>query len=434
MSSLTKLTEDFIDGRINDQGIEELQYRLSDKEEGWQEAMDIMEQHTLLNGLFSDNSVANGVMEKIRQKHEDLRVSNVMDKIRARHHQEEEPAAISFKRIPVYLAAAAALILSFVILKPANTPEVIAKVSNINGVISLIRDGESLPLTKGMEVLNQDILLNEGSGTVKLNDNSEVTVYLDTELKLKKENEDWLFLLSKGKVMANVTPQKGQFRVVTNDLEVSVVGTQFTVSKMNEVSHLKVFEGKVRAQHKNGEPFLLTANQEFKVNQDKILVEPREITEVYRADFEKQIPEGDLFGQVLPCSQLPPGNDSEFAVKATKTDVNGSRVIKGVYIINQKGIFTYKENMVIRFKYWMNPNCHWLGVFMRSDKAKINIYGSNKATSKKWQIAEFPIEEITPKNKNKELKIGDVISRIHIMTHGSDDSICYIDDIQIIQK
>ncbi|CAM1346628.1 FecR family protein [Tenacibaculum insulae] len=101
--------------------------------------------------------------------------------------------------------------------------------------------------------------------TVKLPDNSIVQLSADANLKFNKENWDNNRLVTlSGKAYFEV--EKGSsFTVSTNEGNVTVLGTKFTVNASKNFFEVQCFEGKVKAISKNKNEIILTKGKAFRV-------------------------------------------------------------------------------------------------------------------------------------------------------------------------
>ena len=101
--------------------------------------------------------------------------------------------------------------------------------------------------------------------TVNLPDNSIVQLSADANLKFNKENWDNNRLVTlSGKAYFEV--EKGSsFTVSTNEGNVTVLGTKFTVNASKNFFEVQCFEGKVKAISKNKDKIILTKGKAFRV-------------------------------------------------------------------------------------------------------------------------------------------------------------------------
>lgn len=440
MSRLLELTEQFMNQSLNDTEKLEFDQLYQSEHKDYKLASEMIEHDSLIFGLLSeeDENLPQQVIEALKTQRDQKNTDAVMDYIRKKEgdsHLKESPVSV---RSIVYkvIALAAFLVLAFIIPgKIATKGQQLAILTDLNGPVTILRAGSKIDGEKGVEIFDGDIIRSDDQAEVVLNDKSTLRLLFNTEIQVSKDKQDWLIYLTKGVVDLVVSKQKGSFRVNSPAMNAVVVGTEFSLSYFSGNSHLKVKEGHVKAKPASGKVFVdVYRGQELSGNQKSLDYDPRKIQKWMFADFEQSLPEGDLYGNIKSTKNIPVGNNSEFAIEAVKTDVLGAKVMKGVYLINERGIFTYKKNQYVRFKYWMNDEGHWLGVFMHSTHNKVSSYGTKKPTFGQWQEVEFAMEEILPKVKNKPFDYGDVITHIHIMADGSDDSEFYIDDISIIQK
>ncbi|MCM8533830.1 MAG: FecR family protein [Lentisphaeraceae bacterium] len=442
MSRLLELTELFLDQSLEGDQKLEFEQLYQPEHEDFKAASELIEHDALLIGMMAENdeSLPQQVIKEIETKSDQKNTDAVMDYIRKKEGTsvlEESP--VNIKSI-VYKVIALAAFLTLALVVPGKImakvkTDSFATLSDLNGPVTIVRNGKGIDGERGVELYEGDVVKSDGQAEITLVDKSTIRLLFNTEIKMSKDKDDWSIDLNKGVVDLVVTKQKGTFGVNSAAMNVVVVGTEFSLDYFSGSSHLKVKEGHVRAKPVTAKSFVdVYRGQELSSNKKNLDYDPRKIQKWMFADFEKSLPEGDLYGNIKSTKNIPLGNNSEFAIEAVKTDVMGSKVMKGVYLINKRGVFTYKKNQYVRFKYWMNEHGHWLGVFMRSELDKITAYGSKKPVFGKWQEVEFSMEEILPKVENKPFKYGDVITHIHLMTDGSNETEFYIDDLSIIQK
>jgi ferric-dicitrate binding protein FerR (iron transport regulator) len=173
-------------------------------------------------------------------------------------------AIIRFRAGGLVAAAAAAIVLISVGIgswgggtptpPPADAPApVLARayglgltVGHVNGAP---QGGEGLAVHEGEAVLNRG-----GAGSIQLEDGTRVDLRADTTIALHRERDGGISVVvspghepSSGEVYCEVAKQKDHpFRVVTNALSATVVGTKFLVRATGRESSVAVVEGRVQ--------------------------------------------------------------------------------------------------------------------------------------------------------------------------------------------
>ncbi|MEM0912030.1 MAG: FecR domain-containing protein [Pseudomonadota bacterium] len=118
-----------------------------------------------------------------------------------------------------------------------------------------------------------------GKGEIKelvLTDDTKVTLDADSQITIKMYNDKRTVKLTRGQAFFNVTDDKQRPFIVSGaDLNVTVVGTQFSVKVTETISRVAVAEGKVDVSYPifiNGKPqnvkekIALTAGQQISAN------------------------------------------------------------------------------------------------------------------------------------------------------------------------
>jgi transmembrane sensor len=106
---------------------------------------------------------------------------------------------------------------------------------------------------------------------ITLSDKSTITLNTNSEIKVTLTNEQRKVDLISGEAFFNVTSNKDRpFIVTSGQQEITVVGTQFNVHKMQTGIEVAVLEGIVQVQQKLN---VKTENQLKPVGQDKYLLE-----------------------------------------------------------------------------------------------------------------------------------------------------------------
>jgi hypothetical protein len=115
---------------------------------------------------------------------------------------------------------------------------------------SILREGQSIPISAGMLLQTGDVLRTATDVTAVLNfppEATRLTLLPETELKLAEMSRGKHFELRAGKLEASVARQR-PFRPMslkTPQAEARVVGTRFTLLAATNMTRLDVIEGKV---------------------------------------------------------------------------------------------------------------------------------------------------------------------------------------------
>ena len=206
-----------------------------------------------------------------------------------------------------------------------------------------------------------------------------------------------------------------------------------------QASLVKVTEGQVESIVEGvSKKFIIKAGQEFKAQDKNVIFQPRKISNLEKTilsfDFENnKLPQGNSNSKIV--SKFPQGNSSTYVAQGILGKQTGKdNKLKGFYLEKKNGIFTYQKNLVIRFDYWMNSQCFWLGVWARTDNGNLNVYKALSPSFNKWATAELPLKELISQTNGQTLKVGDIVSRLHLMTNGSQEATIYIDNIRIFSR
>ncbi|MCM8529628.1 MAG: FecR domain-containing protein [Lentisphaeraceae bacterium] len=186
-----------------------------------------------LHDLLQDDQAGAEFVDYCLEMHASAQVAS--DLLEGKTSQSRlDTKTISFhKHLPKVLALAAALILVLWVSRPKPVEPTLTKNRSLESNSNL--------LTSGMKITT------EKYAPYKLDDGSKIEILGNAKVRSNKE----IFLKS-GIVI--VTAQKqinGQLKVVTEDATATVVGTQFTVRKLNYGTSLEVSEGTVAFTHKD---------------------------------------------------------------------------------------------------------------------------------------------------------------------------------------
>lgn len=174
-------------------------------------------------------------------------------------------------RIPSWmpLAAGVALAVIGLLLLAAGgvfgPAEVMAEVDAVDGELwKVAANGMLVPWSLGEEVREGERLRTaKGSGAVvRLTDGSRIEMGERAELSLNPGWRGTTIRLDRGQVLVEAAPQHdGELYVATDDCQVSVVGTVFSVNHGLKGSRVSVLEGEVHVARRGGKDVLLPGDQ-----------------------------------------------------------------------------------------------------------------------------------------------------------------------------
>lgn len=181
-------------------------------------------------------------------------------------------AADSHRRWPRLLAAAAVLALTVLATGwlfqsglPFGPAAVIAEIEAVDGALLTLADGTAVgPLEPGASLLEgQRVRTTKQSGAVlRLADGSRIEMAERAELSLDRGWSGTTIDLDGGRILVEAAKQKdGELHVATQDCQVAVVGTVFSVNHGVKGSRVSVLEGEVRVARRGGTDVLLPGDQ-----------------------------------------------------------------------------------------------------------------------------------------------------------------------------
>jgi ferric-dicitrate binding protein FerR (iron transport regulator) len=211
-------------------------------------------------------------------------------------------------------AAAAALIILGVVLKLTLVPApALATYRQAHGSLYTIEHSSGKDRSPG-ELDKQSIVnLSQGTFEFTLRNGNRGVVLAPAQFELRTENE---LLLREGTAWFEVSEKGKGFRVITKDLVVTDLGTEFGVLAGKESAHeVHVFSGRVRASAAQGAAEMLTAGHARRSGSDGRL----EAIPVKPGDFLTRLPEAPRSGLIVNGnfeSGSSPADDN-FGVKAS---------------------------------------------------------------------------------------------------------------------
>jgi hypothetical protein len=166
------------------------------------------------------------------------------------------------------------------------SPEAAAKVTQLTGQVSVLKDSQPWALQVGSTVQVKQIIVtgSDGFAIFQVSDGSTFEVYPNSKVTFRNNPSNWKDLLDLwiGRVKVHVQRLGGQpnhNRVTTPTAVISVRGTVFDVSVEDEDTTLvAVEEGTVAVQHRivpSGEPKLVNAGEYVRVYRNQPLADKR---------------------------------------------------------------------------------------------------------------------------------------------------------------
>ena len=451
MSRLIQLTEKALNQGLSEEENEEFEVLWNSKSEGFEEAAELMQTEALLSGMLLDTNVERAVFEEILSRSSERAADGVLEAIRAKKQAVKHDFNSIRRRekagyYPVIYSIAALIILGFTIFIGLSKVEnsSVAMISKTDGLITLKRNGQESHLAPNSLIQSGDQLSTDSQSKISLNlaDGTGLDIEESTTVSVNQNNNSWELSLSEGTVNTKVSPQKKTFTLKTPALEVKVLGTQFAVTHINGVSTVTVFEGKVATKSfSDGKTSTLTAGQSFSADKSKTISDTSSESLLFAESFENGSLSPQIsYAKVIKSKDAPWGNNSKWCIESLVSSVN--EVQKKKYEVrgpqwdnNSKGLFTYKPGMKIKFKYWINENNFWVGVWMRVNKRNINLYTSIPDPAvKRWAEAEVDLSLLKAKADGQQLNTGDIINRLNLQSNPNSKAILFIDDVRVVQE
>ena len=217
-------------------------------------------------------------LKQLKENYEKIKLSDSSKSKIYKHwvdvRSEKTEYIIPFYKRASVLAAACAiiLVLSLTVYKLTPIPTFkqntvkyskSAFISSLNGNVFIktsTNPKEAIPLKNG-DILNEGTIIETKlkSNTNFAFNNHNIALSADTSLKLTSfMKSDLKFNLQKGSVSLTVSPlEKNEvLQVISKDVIVQVIGTQFTVSKLLNCTNVSVTEGKVKIIHNTKTTYL----------------------------------------------------------------------------------------------------------------------------------------------------------------------------------
>lgn len=140
----------------------------------------------------------------------------------------------------------------------------VATVQTVDGQLFRVTETAHLPVLAGDEVRRGELLRTgrDGGAVLRLKDGSMVEVRERSELAVREGHRGTTIALGRGNVIVQAAPQGSRrLFVATDDCEVAVKGTIFSVNHGMKGSRVSVIEGEVRVVHDGQETALLPGEQ-----------------------------------------------------------------------------------------------------------------------------------------------------------------------------
>ena len=168
-------------------------------------------------------------------------------KVKSKISPRSETSKFKIKRkrksaLPILLIAAmmAFAFLGVQLFNEKNSAEISTK-----SLVEVKRGGVVTPASKGLE--EGDIVHALESSEITFQDGSSVELSAGAELIVQELVLNKVIVLNKGKLKINAMPQDlGKLKVITRDSSTEVIGTRFSVHKLQVGTILEVYEGRVR--------------------------------------------------------------------------------------------------------------------------------------------------------------------------------------------
>lgn len=231
------------------------------------------------------------------------------DLVREAPRQAAE-ADVHWTRWAVAAALVTALGAGMLVVKSLWPAGPAGAVQTVDGDLFRVHDDLQVPIHDGDELLGGEIVrTGRGSGAVlRLEDGSLVEMRERSELAVREGRKGTTIDLQRGAVIVQAAPQdRGRLFVATDDCEVAVKGTIFSVDHGTRGSRVAVIEGEVEVRHDGSRDLLhpgdLVSTQEAQLGSPAVA---REIA--WSRDVDRYLElleaydglERDLREQVLP--------------------------------------------------------------------------------------------------------------------------------------
>ena len=222
----------YIAGELSEEENSAIEKELEANPQYIEELTDICKDQLLLTEYFDEN-ISVSTKKKIRTT-KTIRVSSKKKKTKS--------------PIQLFLAAAAIVLFGIFISVLSNQEApIIANITKASQTVSVVRNDKNFSLSKDDSILQGDLVYSEGEFEISYPDGSVLKLEQDTSLVLEREDNGGKTInLKNGEFLADITPQNNKLKIYTKQAELTVLGTVFTVSALEDKTSLQVSEGKVR--------------------------------------------------------------------------------------------------------------------------------------------------------------------------------------------
>ena len=179
------------------------------------------------------------------------------------------------------IAIVAGAVFFFVKNSQTSSQQVIAKLVYADSEVSVQRAGKSIPVSPGMSIIADDVLLTQLSdkAEIKFSDETVVHVAGETQLDFRGQTGTTRTVdLNYGHITAKVTHQKAGHSILfkTPNAKATILGTIFDLRATEEETVLSVSEGVVRlTANSNGKSIDVTENLQATVSKTGDIAESK---------------------------------------------------------------------------------------------------------------------------------------------------------------
>ena len=251
-----ELWNDYLEGEITSDGINELQNYFASDEQLLKHSVDSFQIHRLLGyDAKSDeqrDAFVKSTMAQVLSSQQVIQKSSEASTSPMIPHTGRSQNSLTWRLLATALVLAASVLiaLSYFSGSSANRNAIIAKATNVHGTIEWTHENgvvetlteTNVSLTGG----TLETMTSESTITMQFTDGTTVT--LDgLSLLTISEQQQKILRLKRGNLSADVAPQPNSkpMMVFTEAAELRVVGTQFNVNAQGESTKLIVNEGEV---------------------------------------------------------------------------------------------------------------------------------------------------------------------------------------------
>ncbi len=266
---------------------------------------------------------------------------------------------------------------------------------------------------------------------IRLPDASTVLISSGSALIIKRTPSAWIFDLETGSIDCTVSKQKSgeEFIVKAADLEITVVGTAFSVIRDEEQSSVAVSHGAVAVRYQNEERILLHDGETAIADKDAGLRRQQVVWST--AIINRKLPAMCDAGEIA---------QDENGVDVFRAQGQGGREFemrsKGVgFRSPAKNLFINQENLYLECTYKLNTTGRWIGIWMRGENMDTAQYMSPPSVYDKWHTVRIALSQMKSQVKGQaDLQIGEAVQRLVIMTKDDPEASLEIRGIRIYRE